>query len=102
MTREHYNELTFSVSAPADVELPLVYYEGYSAWADGQPAAVYRTSGGFVGVHLTDAGNGGTVTLKVVFTGTALRKASGIISLVTLAGGAAWFIIRKRGKKIGQ
>jgi len=99
MTREGYNEYTFSVNAPADVELPLVYYEGYSAWADGQPAAVYRTSGGFVGVHLTD---GGTVTLKVIFTGTALRKASGIISLVTLAGGGVWFIIRKRGKKIGQ
>lgn len=65
----------------AILELPYLYYPGYSVKLDGMPLTVFETENGFVGSTIDENEVG---TLEVKYTGTRMMSTTKIISFVTL------------------
>lgn len=93
------NEKTFvSIKNSVDsVELPLIYYKGYSACDSDKCYDTYKTENGLVGVNIDK----NTTNLEVSYTGTKLYKVSKLISIF----GIILFIIyvrRYRGMIVNE
>ncbi len=93
------NEKTFvSIKNSVDsVELPLIYYKGYSACDSDKCYDTYKTENGLVGVNIDK----NVTNLEVSYTGTKLYKVSKLISIF----GIILFIIyvrRYRGMIVNE
>ena len=86
-TDDEHGRIEFSFTGnthrDASIEVPLLYYKGYSA-IDTVTRAKYKiteSQRGFVRVNIENANSG---TVKVRYTGTAVQHISDIISFLTL------------------
>lgn len=62
------------------LELPYIYYLGYSAYVDGEKVDIYESENGFLMLSLNTE-NKDTINLEVKYTGTVLDNLSKIISI---------------------
>lgn len=67
----------------AKLELPYIYYPGYTVRFDGIVMETFETENGFLGVNIEPKEAG---KLEVKYTGTKLMNCSKIISLIAFAG----------------
>lgn len=77
------------------LELPYIFYHGYTVNINNKEVKTYESENGFLCVDLNEAGD---VTLS--YTGTKLEKAGYIISGITLAGIVIYILFKKVGEKI--
>ena len=62
------------------LELPLIYYKGYTAKINNSNLEVCKTSNGLVRININDINNG---TIKVKYEGTKIFKITKYISLIS-------------------
>ena len=62
-----------------ELELPYIYYPGYTVKVDNNDIETYETEKGFVGIKLKDIDN---KKVKVEYTGTTLMKISNVITFI--------------------
>ncbi|MBP3255687.1 MAG: hypothetical protein J6M60_04285 [Clostridia bacterium] len=87
------SRLEFDIKAKdVELELPYIYYPGYTVKIENEEVKTYETEKGFVGVKINDIDN---KTAKVEYTGTILMKLSKIISLFGIVLLVVPIIIRK-------
>ncbi len=77
------------------IELPLIYYKGYTAKIEKSNLKVYKTNNGLVGVIINDINRG---TIKVKYEGTILSKVTKVISLISSILFLIYVIKKKRKK----
>lgn len=73
----------------AKLELPYLYYHGYSVTINDKPVKTYESENGFLTIDLNENGN-----LEIKYTGTIIEKCGFIISLIGLI--VALFNISKK------
>lgn len=76
------NKLNYScdikdINDLTNIELPYLYYPGYSVTLDGEKLDTFETANGFYGTQISKGGH-----LEIKYAGTALEKAGYIISLI--------------------
>lgn len=87
-------EISFSNNnSDNSLELPLLYYKGYTATIDGEELKVYESDNGLVVVDINNINNG---VIKVNYGGTKVQLIAKIVSLVSVIGFVI-LIIKKRG-----
>lgn len=96
ITRER-NYLSFNIqSASSDIiELPLIYYKGYSAKLNEKDIPIRQSDNGLLELHIQPAENG---SVNIYYAGTAWQKigwASTLISFILLI---IYIFIRKKEK----
>ena len=77
----------------AILELPYIYYHGYTVKINDKKIATFESENGFVEIHLNEAGK-----VNVSYTGTVLEKIGFGISGITVIGLIANKIIKNRRK----
>ena len=77
----------------AILELPYIYYHGYTVKINDKQIATFESENGFVEIHLNEAGK-----VNVSYTGTVLEKIGFGISGITVIGLIANKIIKNRRK----
>ena len=77
------------------VELPLVYYKGYTAILDNEEITVSESANGLVEISANNSG-----FVKVYYGGTAIQKISWFISLISIIGLCIYIFAYTRKKKI--
>ena len=74
------SKLEFSIKTEdTELELPYIYYPGYTVKVDNNDIETYETEKGFVGIKLKDIDN---KNVKVEYTGTTLMKISNVITFI--------------------
>jgi len=91
-------ETTFNVSVtePADLELPLLYYKGYNASLNDQDLQIEQSDRGFIQIPVDKPGE-----VKVYYGGTVIQRISWYITLFSALAFGAYIFINRRKKKIG-
>ena len=74
--------LSFKVKGSGDIELPYIYYIGYSAKIDGKDIKVTESENGFCQIHVTSED---FTLVKVSYTGSTCMKISLAVSILSLA-----------------
>ena len=69
------------VNSNTDIELPLIYYLGYTVKSNKKVINNYRDSNGFLAINIEQEGN---YQLEIEYTGTILGKISNFISLISI------------------
>lgn len=82
------------VSQYCILELPYIYYPGYTVTLNDEKIDIYETQNGFIGVRILEAG-----TLKLEYTGTLLMNVSKIISVVGVVIFIIYIIISQKSIK---
>ena len=78
----------------ATLELPYLYYHGYTVKLNGKVIDNYENEKGFMCVNADEDG-----TIEVDYTGTALEKSGFVISAFGIPMLILWVVIEKRTKK---
>jgi uncharacterized membrane protein len=77
---------------PEAIEVPLLYYKGYSATINGKETPVGESKNGLVELtHVDESG-----TIEVAYTGTTIQKVSTILSMVSIILLCAYIFFTKR------
>ncbi len=74
----------------AKLELPYIYYHGYTTYVNGKEIENYESENGFIEINLNEDGD-----VVVKYTGTDIEKAGYIISAITLLGIIVYCITKK-------
>lgn len=90
---------TANANPSAYVDVPLLYYPGYRAWADGQEIPVERSEQNLVRVILPDSSQG---TVEVRYKGKRSWNLAAVISAATMAGWGIHAAAKRRSKLIPQ
>ncbi|WP_029903172.1 hypothetical protein [Prevotella sp. 10(H)] len=90
--------LTFKIeqTADAELELPLIYYKGYTAKLDGTDLSVSESDDGLVQIYADKPGE-----VKVYYGGTFTQKASWIVTLISIVALCVYIFLFKRKSKTG-
>jgi hypothetical protein len=89
--------ISFSVESGGTktLELPLIYYKGYTAKQNNVELAVSESKNGLVQIVTTGAGD-----VKVYYGGTFVQKLSWFVSLLSILGLCLYiFVFRKKSRK---
>lgn len=84
------DNMEVEVEKKATLELPYIYYHGYTVKLNGKQLKTYQSEKGFLCVDVEESGK-----LEVEYTGTMVEKMGYIISGISLIGIAVYGIIRK-------
>ncbi len=102
ISNEEKSELNLKFTAKdvkdATLELPYIFYHGYTVRLNDKVIKTYESENGFLCIDLNESGN---VTLS--YTGTIIEKVGYVISGLTLVCLIVYIILkRKVGEKIGN
>lgn len=75
------------------LELPYIYYPGYTVYFNGEKIDTFETENGFIGINLVSSG-----TIEVEYTGTILMSVSKVISIIGVISLIVYIIICKKSK----
>jgi uncharacterized membrane protein YfhO len=82
------------VSRADNLELPLIYYKGYTAKQDGENLNVSESNNGLVQIPVNKSGD-----IKVYYDGTTIQKLSWIITLLSILGLCVYIFFSKKKDK---
>ena len=74
----------------AKLELPYIYYNGYTVEANGEQIDNYESENGFLAINLNE-----DAEITVKYTGNDIEKAGYVVSAITLIGIIIHYIFKK-------
>lgn len=89
--------MTVSTLEKATLELPYIYYHGYTVKLNGEKLKPYESQNGFLCVDIKSSGK-----LEVEYEGTTIEKIGYAVSIITLGLFTAYAIIKPRINKAKQ
>lgn len=91
--------ITFHVdiSRVDNLELPLIYYKGYTAKLNGENICVSESGNGLVEIAANKSGN-----IQVYYGGTIIQKLSWIITLLSILGLCFYIFLSKRKRRVSN
>lgn len=99
ITNEEKNGLNLKFTANnvenAKLELPYIFYHGYTIKLNDKEIKAYESDNGFLCIDLNENGN-----VTVNYTGTKLEKVGFIITAITLAITIIYTLVKSSSKKI--
>ena len=98
-TIKNGNKLTSKIEVTEDntlIELPYVYYPGYTVTIDGSSVPTFENKNGFLSIGL---GKLEKSDLKVEYTGTNIMKFSKVFSIISSILFVGYIVIQKFDKK---
>lgn len=84
------DNMEIEVAKKATLELPYIYYHGYTVKLNNKQLKTYQSEKGFLCVDVEESGK-----LEVEYTGTIVEKMGYVISGISLAGVVVYGIINK-------
>ncbi|MDR1504706.1 MAG: hypothetical protein LBT43_19835 [Prevotella sp.] len=78
-----------------NLELPLIYYKGYTAKLNGENISVSESDNGLVQIPVNKSGD-----IKVYYGGTIIQKLSWIITLLSILSLCVYIFLSKKKEKI--
>lgn len=85
------------ISRMDNLELPLIYYKGYTAKLNGENICVSESGNGLVEIAANKSGN-----IQVYYGGTIIQKLSWIITLLSILGLCFYIFLSKRKRRVSN
>jgi len=79
------------------LELPLIYYKGYTAKLNGENICVSESGNGLVEIAANKSGN-----IQVYYGGTIIQKLSWIITLLSILGLCFYIFLSRRKRRVSN
>ena len=86
-----HDEFEVSKVNNAKIELPYLYYCGYTVKLNGKEIKNHESKNGFVEIEINESGK-----IEVDYTGTKIEKAGMIISALGLIGCMGYLLVNKK------